>query len=402
MHNIAIGRQPIYDNDLQVVAYELLFRSNSQENQANFLDGDRATTEVIINAFTEIGLPKLVSNMPAYLNLTQSFISGDYPLPNIAKKVVLEVLEHIPVTDTLISELKLLREQGYTIALDDFIYQQNLDALVDAADIIKLDLMEQSQEELKKAAGQLRQRGKKLLAEKVETHEEFTFCKTIGFDYYQGYFFCKPEIVTGQSIPANKLQILQLLAKLHDNDIHVDELVTDISSDLTLSYRLLRYINSVQFGMRQEIESIKQAVMLLGWNNIRSISTLMVLSSIEDKPFELIKTGLVRARMCEQLSKLQHADKTETLYTIGLLSIIDAVLDCTIDDAVSQLPLTQNTKDALVHKSGGMGELLNSVINYVRGDLEAFTNSRIDTSLVMETYLAALQWADAAALEIEH
>lgn len=324
MLSIVIGRQPIYDHNLQVVAYELLFRSNSTLNQAQFLDGDRATTEVILNAFTEIGLDKLVGGMPAYINLTQSFISGEYPLPNIADKVVLEVLENIPVTESLIDALQRLKEKGYTIALDDFIYQQNLDSLVKTANIIKLDLMAQSEEEIKASAIKLQQRAKKLIAEKVETYEKFEFCKKLGFDYYQGYFFCKPEIVTAHALPTNKLKTLQLLAKLHDTNIHVDELVYDISSDVTLSYRLLRYINSVQFGIQHEINSIKQAVMLLGWNNIRSIATLMVLSSIEDKPFELVKTGLVRAKMCELLCQDTHPGEIETYYTVGLLSIIDA------------------------------------------------------------------------------
>lgn len=401
MYNIAIGRQPIYDNKLQVIAYELLFRSNSKLNQAQFLDGDKATTEVILNAFTEIGLANLVSNTPAYINLTQSFISGEYPLPNISKNVVLEVLEDIPVTESLIDAILLLKEQGYTIALDDFVYRQDLDRLVNTADIIKLDLMAQSKDKIRTTVEKLQQRGKILLAEKVETHEEFEFCKKIGFDYYQGYFFCKPEIITGQSLPANKLKILQLLAKLHDTNTHVDELVSDISSDVALSFRLLRYINSVQFGMQNEIDSIKQAVLLLGWNNIRSIATLMVLSSIEDKPFELIKTGLVRAKMCELLSSDSHPGETETFYTVGLLSIIDALMDCTIEDAMKQLPLSKHITDALTYKTGELGNLLQDVINYIRGDLGTFKYASIEQPKASEAYLQALQWADATAREIQ-
>ena len=189
MPNIAIGRQPIFDKDLETVAYELLFRNTDGQNQANVIDGDMATTQVIVNAMTEIGLKKLVNNKWAFINLTQAFLKGDIPLPEMDKHFVLEILENIPVDEATLNGARKLWKQGYTIALDDFIYHPQLDPFVEIAEIIKLDILAQDQTALVNAVKQFKKRHKKLLAEKVETYEQFEFCTSLGFDYYQGYFF---------------------------------------------------------------------------------------------------------------------------------------------------------------------------------------------------------------------
>ena len=400
MPTIAIGRQPIFDKELNTVAYELLFRDCDGKNRAKIKNGDQATTEVILTAFTEIGLKNLFNNKPAFLNLTQSFLEGTVPLPNLTGQVVLEVLENIPVNETTVAAVRELSERGYTIALDDHVYYPHLDPFVDAADIIKLDVLAQDHDTLADTVKLLRGKGKKLLAEKIETHVEYEFCHSLCFDYYQGYFFCRPEVITLKAMPANKLQVLKILAILQDPNTPVGQLENEISHDVTLSYRLLRYVNSAHFALRQEIESINQAIMLLGWDNIRSIATLIILSRIEDKTIDLFKTGLVRAGMCRVLANHVKPGAEDRFFTAGLLSIIDALMDQPMQTVMQQLPLSDELQNALVYQQGEIGRTLADVTEYVKGHPEGVSGSAYSMDELTDAYLQALQWADATAMEI--
>ena len=400
MPNIAIGRQPIFDKELETVAYELLFRDCDGQNQANITDGDQATSNVILAAFTEIGLDNLVGNKLAFLNLTRSFLEGDFPLPDMQDRVVLEILEDIPATESTIAAVHKLGQQGYTLALDDFIYHPGLDPFVDAVSIIKLDILAEDRESLTENVKLLRKKGKKLLAEKVESHEEFEFCKSLGFDYYQGYFFCRPEVVTRESMPTNKLAAFKILTKLQDPDIAIGDLENDINHDVGLSYRLLKYINSAQFALRQEIESISQAIMLLGLKNISSIATLIVLSRAEDNTIDLFKTGLIRAKMCQLLAEKVSPETADTFFTAGLMSIVDALMGLPMQEVMQQLPLSQELQAALVNHQGEIGETLQHVTDYVRGNISATTFSKHSVPEMTETFLQAVKWADDTAKEI--
>ena len=401
MPNIAIGRQPIFDRDLETVAYELLFRDADGKNQANIQDGDLATTQVIVNAITEIGMKKLVNNRQAFLNVTNTFLKGEIELPEMDKHFVLEILETVPVDEEAVLGARKLCKQGFTIALDDFIYHPKLEPFVELAGIIKLDILAQEKKEIEEAVKAFKKRGKKLLAEKVETYEQFEFCKSLNFDYYQGYFFCKPEVLTQKSMPMAKVQILKVLSKLHDPEIGIDELTDDISKDVTLSYRLLRYLNSAHFSLQQEVDSIRQAIMMLGWNTIRNIATLIIMSRIDDKPGDLLKTGLIRARMCSLLADRLAPKEVDTYFTAGLFSVIDAMMDTPIQDVIHRLPLAKDLQTALVYKQGEIGNVLGDVIKFVAGKLKPVT-STADYSMddLNKTYLKAIQWADVAVAEL--
>ena len=324
MEEIFIARQPIYDAQLKVIAYELLFRSGKTVNEADFLDGDSATTNVIINALTEIGMDQLVGPHRAFINLTHNHIlqMAEHPMPELKQRLVLEILEDIKAEEAIVTAVTKLAKDGFTIALDDFIYSEDLKPLVELSDIIKIDLMALTDEELEAHAKKLSNGKRKLLAEKVETQEEFDRCKELGFDYYQGYFFSKPQIMKGKSLPANKMAIMQLLTKLQDSESSTDELADTISQDVTMSMRILRYINSAQFGFAKEVDSIQQAIMMLGRTTIRNLANLVSMSQIKDKPHELLIISMIRAKMSENISKLVGEDK-EASFTIGLFSIID-------------------------------------------------------------------------------
>ena len=203
MAEVLIGRQPIYDRDLRVFGYELLFRSAGAD-QAAIVDGERATSDVVLNALVEIGLDRLVGDAHAFINLTHSFVLSGYPTALPPDRVVLEILESAPADDELVGAVRGLREAGYTVALDDFNFRDSLRPLVETATIVKLDLQALGRSGVEANVRRLRGYNVRLLAEKVETHDDLAFCRDLGFDYYQGYFFCKPDLVRERRVPGSR------------------------------------------------------------------------------------------------------------------------------------------------------------------------------------------------------
>ena len=402
MDNIYIARQPIYDAQLKVVAYELLFRSGQTTNAADFLDGDEATRNVIVNSITEIGMDQLVGPHRAFINLTHNHVlqMAEQPMPELKDRLVLEVLEDIKADKEIIEAVTKLANDGFTIALDDFIYSESLQPLVEVSDIIKIDLMALTVEELEVHVKKLSNGKRKLLAEKVETKEEFERCKELGFDYYQGYFFSKPQIIKGKSLPANKVAILSLLAKLQDNESSNEELAEIISQDLTMSVRVLRYINSAQFGFSREVNSIQQAIMMLGRTTIRNLATLLSMSQIKDKPHELLVISMIRSKMAENIAKQVKMDK-EICFTIGLFSIIDTLMDQDMEVLIEGLPLTENIRAALIRHEGELGKILNCVLAYENGDWENANYENLSANDIRECYLNALNWSNDSKLLVQ-
>ena len=260
MSNVFVGRQPIFDTKLRVHGYELLYRSAEQSNSsAGMISGEQATTSTIINTFVEIGLDRLVRDRFAFINLTEEFLLRENKIPFSPKQVVLEILEDIPVTPELINATQRLVDAGYIIALDDYIFNPSHAPLIELAKIIKIDLMALTKQELQEHVKKLKEYDVKLLAEKVETADEFVHCRDLGFDYFQGYFLSKPQIIKGKRLPANKFTILNLLSVLHDPDSDPEDLAEAINTDVATSYKLLKLINSAAFNLRSEIESINMA-----------------------------------------------------------------------------------------------------------------------------------------------
>ena len=396
MDQIYIARQPIYDAQLKVVAYELLFRSGTT-NTADFLDGDAATTNVIVNSITEIGMDQLVGPHRAFINLTHNHIlqMAEQPLPELKDRLVLEILEDIKADDAIIEAVNKLAKEGFTIALDDFIYSKSLQPLVELSDIIKIDLMALNDNELEMHVKKLSNGKRKLLAEKVETHEEFNRCKELGFDYYQGYFFSKPQIIEGKSLPANKIAILSLLAKLQDNESSNEDLAEIISQDITMSVRVLRYINSAQFGFAKEVDSIQQAILMLGRTTIRNLATLVSMSQVKGKPHELLIISMIRSKMAENIAQRVKANK-DVCFTIGLFSIIDTLMDQDMSVLIEGLPLTESIRTALISYEGELGKILHCVLAYEDGDWENAHYDNLSINEIRDCYLDALNWSNAS------
>jgi EAL and modified HD-GYP domain-containing signal transduction protein len=392
-NSVLLARQPIFDADLNLYAYELLFRS-TYENSSGvpMIDGDRATTEVINRTFLELGLEKVLGNKRGFINLTRSFLTGERDLPFDNSQIVLEILEDIEIDDHILKSIIDLKNQGYVIALDDFIFKEELRPAVQAAEIIKIDLLALTEAELIEHVTILQEENVALLAEKVETEQQFELCKKLGFKYFQGYFFCKPTILNDKPLPDNKASALRILSELQKEDISIDSIEILISQDASLSYKLLRTLNSAAFGLPRKIESIRQGITMLGPKTIKSWVTIIAYSDAEASTSELLTTALVRAKMSELLAGSFDCIP-DTAFLVGLFSPLDAILQKPMTELLDTIPLNDDVKQALLNGEGKLGNLLNFVIPYQQNEVMCIP-SNVSIEALNKAYLEATEWTD--------
>lgn len=394
-----IGRQPIFNDRQQVVGYELLYRQRDGY-WANVVDGDQATSHVIMHSFWELGMGKVVGDHKAFINVTKGFLLDKDLLPPPSPQLVLEILEDIMIDDAITAAVRDLKDRGYIIALDDFVYHEDLRPLVEMADIIKLDVQELGCERLEEHLHLLKQYPLKLLAEKVETPEMFEYCSSLGFDYYQGYFLCRPRILHGKRLPANRLNAMRMMAKLQSQELDIQGLEQLISHDPALSYRMLRYINSAAFSLRKNIQSIRHAIIYLGEKEIRRWATLIALAGIDDKPDALVNTSLIRARMCDLLTALDSPQQRDSAFVVGLFSTLDAMMDQPLDVVIETLPLSPDIVAALLHREGPYARALEITLAYERGDWDTLERLAGSGNTVSTVYLEALGWAEETSRRV--
>jgi EAL and modified HD-GYP domain-containing signal transduction protein len=393
MSEYFLGRQPIFDASLNVMAYELLYR-NGDVSQSSVIDGEHATSDVLINSFLEMGLTRVVGDHMAFINFTRSFLLNHDSLPPPSKQLVLEVLEDIAVDQKLIDSVGELRRRGYIIALDDFIFHEDLRPLVELANIIKIDVQALSQHDVTEHLEILSKYPVKILAEKIETPEEFDWCKAQGFDMFQGFFLSRPRVLRGQRMPANRVNTMRLLAKLQDPAVDVKELDALVSDDVTMSYRLLRYINSASFSLRKKIDSIRHAIIFLGLREIRQWANMVALSTLDDKPGELMVTCLVRAKMCELFSDVLGRGNKGTAFVIGMFSLLDAMMDTPMEELLESMPLADEITAALLEGTGPFASILNNTLAYERGDWDAIDCPELSNSTIADLYMQSVDWAN--------
>jgi c-di-GMP phosphodiesterase len=305
---------------------------------------------------------------------------------------VLELLEDQLVDDALIDALAGLRTGGYQVALDDFTLTPDIEPLLSRVDIVKLDLRALGADGLTRLARDLSPHGLTLVAEKLEDHADFELARAAGCHLFQGYFFCRPELIEGTAVAPNQLALLKLAADVQDPLVDLAALDRVISTDVALSYRLLRYINSAYFSLRRPVSSVIQAVTLLGIDNVRSWTTMMILAQIGGKPRELFITALVRARFCQLTGRDQDGPGPE-LFALGLFSVVDALTDRPMANVVSSLPFSEPMRDALITRSGS-GRLLDCVVAMEEGK---FRRARELVAGAPEHYLEALAWTNETA-----
>jgi len=390
-----LARQPIFNRKMQVVAYELLCR-NYDIDFTSPEGGDTASSQVLLHTFTDLSIQSVVGKHQAFINFTRTLLLA--PPPFHQDQLVIEVLEGQKVDAQMLHSLKRLREKGYTIALDDFELTEETRGLIPYADIIKLDVLQLSTEQIIEHVEHLKSFGITLVAEKVETYEMLEFCKSLGFDLFQGYFLARPKIIKGRKITENKQAVLQLLSVMHNPDVHLDEVERLIAHDPMLSYKLLRLVNSAAFALPRTIDSLRQAIALLGLDIIKNWINLLAMANMGDKPLGLSIAALTRARMCAAIATaINGKSRSDSFFTVGLLSTLDAFMDAPLEILLKNLSLNKNLNEALLEHSGDEGRVLEIVEHYEKADWEKIdweylSQNNITPDTLTHIYLDAISW----------
>jgi EAL and modified HD-GYP domain-containing signal transduction protein len=366
--DVVLARQPILDRGQVVQGYELLYR-HADVDYALVLDDELATARVALNALTEIGLDDLVGTRRAWINVSRLFLLEELALSLPPERIVLELLENQLIDQPLLDALARLREAGYQLAIRGEEQTSAPDGLIAFVDIVKLDLQRLGPAQFGDRAARLKARGLTVVGEKLETHAEVELALAAGCDLLQGYFFCRPRSVSGQQVLPNKLTLLRLAASIQDPDLELADLERVVSVDVALSYRLLRYINSAYFSLRQPVSSIGQALALLGIDHVRQWITLTLAAQIGDKPRELFVTALIRARFCQLAGRPEDGPPAE-LFALGLFSVVDALTDTPMEEILAQLPFPPRVTEALISHTGP-GRLLECLNAIEHGEFDA-------------------------------
>jgi len=398
---IFIGRQPIFNRSLAVVGYELLFRPGNVTNAGEF-DSYTATVQVINNLLMEVGLNELTGGNPAYINFTKDLILNGAVKLLPADQVVIEILEDTDIDETLVNVIRELAENNYTIALDDFTYSDKWQPLIKLGKIIKFDVMQHSLDEINAQRKHFPNTNIKLLAEKVETKEEFDEFSKAGFDFFQGYFFAKPMLISQKGLSASNTETLQLLATLQNPDVEIEEIEALISRNLTFSYKLFKYLNSAAFSLSSNVTSVKQAVVYFGLARLKKWVSLLVLSIAKnDKPAELINIALTRAKMCELLADSTNQDDKDTYFTVGLFSLLDVIFEQPFDVVLTPLPLDDSVKKAIIAHEGKLGDALNCSVACEQCKWHEITFQKLNIQSIPRIYLDSMVWSQKMLSELE-
>lgn len=398
-----IGRQPILDNKQQIVGYELLFRHNATAVDAVIEDDLKACARVLVNTLSDMGAQWLLGDKLAFINVNEEMLHSDLLELLPPKRTALEILETVPPTEAVVERCKALREQGFLIALDDHIPSPELAPLLACADFVKIDIMQTGLETAAKIVEQVKSLPLKIIAEKVETHQQFEACRQLGFHYFQGYYFAHPETLTAKVINPSYAAVLDLL-NLVNKDADTKTVEDGFKRDPALSFKLLRYINSVGFGLSCEIHSIRHALSILGTKQLyRWLTLLMVTAGENTTTPALMKTAITRGRLTELLgeSYFDKADR-DNLFIVGVFSMLDAMLEMPIDQILEKINLPEPVTDALLTGDGIYGPFLQLAKACEDADRERVTmladSLQFDPSKVNDCHIAALAWVEGLGI----
>lgn len=394
--DVYVARQAIFNTNKEVIAYELLFRNNNI-NRFISIENSNPTLNVIRNSFSVIGFDKVTEGKRAFINFDEELIKLGFIEAFPKECIAIEVLETVNPDNRVIECCKRLKEKGYIIALDDFQYNKKFDELIEYADIIKVDFLLTKGRERKEIMNRIKNKNIKFLAEKVETEEDYKEAVGYGYSYFQGYFFCKPVIISGKDISGYKLTYINLINELEKDDINIENIENLIKSDVSLSYKLLKAVNSAQYSFKREITSIREAIMIIGTQELKKWIFIITLQNIaEGSVDELVKLSLIRASFGELLSKkIQTKVSSFDVFLTGMFSLMDALMNMPIEKILSELPVSEYVKEALLEKDNIVAELLKLVISYENGDWETVNELveefRLDEEFVSHCYLEAVQ-----------
>jgi EAL and modified HD-GYP domain-containing signal transduction protein len=392
-----LARQPILNRARELFAYELLFRDGLQ-NSCDGLDLELASTSLLDTSFL-IGFEKITGGHLMFINCPRDFLLRDYISLFPPSSVVVEILEDIHPDQEVVDACRRLKEAGYMIALDDFVDSPGWAPLVALADILKVDFRATNRKEQRAIVSRYTDKNIRMLAEKVETQEEYAESMQMGYSLFQGYFFCRPEMMHLRALPSFRLAYLELLRAATAPEFDIRELASKIKHEPSLTFRLLRYLNSAAFGLRSEIHSVTHALSLLGERELRKWIAVVSVGVLADgKPDELMTVPLVRGRFCELLAPLAGmAGHANDLFLMGLLSVMDAILDQPLDSILAELPVRREIKDALQTRAGLYWQLLEIAIAHERADWEKvsalISGMEMKEEQVSTLYLSAVNWS---------
>lgn len=393
-----VARQPIFDANQEVFAYELLFRVG-QENCFPDIPPDEATSKILTSTHLSIGIEEIVGDKIAFINFHKDTLMYRFPTSLDANKVVIEVVETVEVNNALVSACKHIRGLGYKIALDDYDMQGKWEEFMPFISIIKIDITELNHNDIAELAKRFKERKIKLVAEKIETLEEFEKFKAMGFDYFQGYFLAKPEIVKHRKLGPNSITMLELISISAQPQLDFDKVNSIIERDPSLIYLLLRFINNPMFNKRNKITSLKHALTFMGEVEVKKFIALLSLANLsEGKPSELMQMALVRAKFCELVSvSLKEIENPPTGFLTGLLSLLDAMMGQHIEDLVSKVPISDKVSDALCGGTGLLRDCLDLARHFEAanwaGVKRFVAKYPIKQTLLHGYYNEAMKWA---------
>lgn len=396
--DVYVARQPIFDRRQNVAAYEILFR-NGMSDKYDAIDGDKATLDVITNSFFSIGMEKVTEGKPAFINFTEKLLTNDAItiLPN--KLFTIEILETVEPTEEVLETCRRLKNLGYTIALDDFIFHPKYEKLIEIADIIKVDFRLTEGIERKNIVDKVKNKNVKFLAEKVETYEEFNDAKEFGYELFQGFFFSRPVVLKAKEIPPQKFICMQIIKELGNDMIDFDKLSELIAKDVSLSVKLLKLINSSAFGLKGKVTSMKHALTMLGEKEVTKWLYIATVKNLkDDKPDEVIKYVLVRAKLCELIAiEIGMEDKAFNSYLTGILSMMNVLLDRNLSEAIEGINIPNEVRDALLMGGNIYSDILGVIRWYEKANWEVVNyyldRIHLDGSRLTELYVEALNWA---------
>lgn len=380
-----VSRHPVHDPHVRLRAYQLAIEQRAEIDP-----------EAALSAFSSSGLDQIVGKKRALVPVPQSALYTD--LPEVltqewtVDRVMIQVLGDVSVDPRVQQQLRSLKAHGYTVAVDDNDRFGAGSGVEDGVTIVRVGAGRMDEDSLGRALDRLARVNVKRMATGVDTYEQFERCRKHAFDLYQGYFFCTPR-GDGSEIPQNRLAALRVLTKLRNADVPLREIEETIESDVALSYHLLRFVNSAFVGLRREVDSIGHAVKLVGTDRIRHWASLLMFSRMEDKPRELMITAIVRAAQCERLALAAEFSNPESFFTVGLLSVLDALMDRSMEAAIGELPLSPALQDALLEHRGPMGEALSCVLAYEQNDWAGVRFASLAPTTLRGQYIESVAWA---------
>ena len=393
-----VARQPILDGRKNIFAYELLFRSGLDNFFRSDLP-DQASSSVLVSSLFLIGMQSITDGRKAFINFTQNLLTKEYATFLPPDQAVIEILENVSPDESVVKACNSLKAKGYILALDDFPSDGRMMPLLPFVDIVKVDWLATPPEMCRQLAAEFVPKGIKMLAEKVETHEQYRQALNMGYSYFQGFFFCEPEILTGHDIPALQANCMMLLREVNGEDPNLTAVERILMQEPSLCYKLLRYLNSAIFYFRGDIKSVRHALSLLGLEAIRKWVSLVTLAGMgEKKPEALVVASVVRGKFCESIGFASGQSQNGTeLFLMGLFSLIDAILDRPMDKLLYSLPISKEIRETLLGAPSSYKPIYDLICAYERSHWELVSD--ITDSLFMsegeiaQAYVDAVEWA---------